>query len=58
MHGDKEETETDLFGEKLGVKIDVTQKNGYRYTMTRDEAYKDNGRINIPTIKKLRHRPN
>lgn len=45
--------ETDLFGEKLGVKIDVTQKNGYRYTMTRDEAYKDNGRINIPTIKSI-----
>ena len=37
--------------EKIGVKLDITTKNKHKYTVQNDEAYKPNGKINIPTIK-------
>ncbi len=45
--------EDKLFGKKMGVKVNVTQKNGYQYTITYCNAYKEDGKVNLPTIKSI-----
>ena len=45
---------TDFFGDQMGAKLTVTEKNGYQYTMQYDKAYSDEGKIIIPTLKSIK----
>lgn len=45
--------ETEYFGDKMGAKLTVTQKDGYQYTLQYDNAYSKDGKIIIPTLKSI-----
>ena len=45
---------TDYFGDKMGAKLIVTQRNGHKYTLQYDNAYSKDGKIIIPTLKSIK----